>query len=62
MTRRWRRKPLKSLKTDSEMAPAGLAIAGKKKLRKSALKPLKSLNRVNLCADGPGLTGETVTP
>ena len=44
------------------MAPAGLAIAGKKKLRECALKPLKSLSRVNLCADAPGLAGETVTP
>jgi hypothetical protein len=35
------RKTLKLLKTDSEMAPAGLAAVGKEKLRKSALKPLE---------------------
>jgi hypothetical protein len=27
--RKWRRKPLKSLKTDSEMAPGRFAVAGK---------------------------------
>ena len=40
-TRRWRRKTLKLLKTDSEMAPVELAAIGKEKLRKSALKPLE---------------------
>jgi hypothetical protein len=40
-TRKWRRKTLKLLKTDSEMVPAGLAAMGKEKLRKSALKPLE---------------------
>jgi hypothetical protein len=40
-TRKWRRKTLKFLKTDSEMAPAGLAAMGKEKLRQSALKPLE---------------------
>jgi len=40
-TRRWRRKTLKLLKTDSEMAPPGLVAMGKEKLRKSALKPLE---------------------
>jgi hypothetical protein len=29
------------LETDSEMAPAGLAVMDKEKLRKSALKPLE---------------------
>jgi hypothetical protein len=28
-TRKWRRKPLKWLKTDSEMAPGRFAVAGK---------------------------------
>jgi hypothetical protein len=36
-----RRKTLKLLKTDSVMAPAGLAAMGKEKLRQSALKPLE---------------------
>ncbi len=31
-TRKWRRKPLESLKTDSEMAPAGLAAADYEKV------------------------------
>ena len=36
-----RRKTLKLLKTDSVMAPAGLAAMGKEKLRQGALKPLE---------------------
>jgi hypothetical protein len=31
-TRKWRRKPLKSPKTDSEMAPTSLAVGGKEKV------------------------------
>jgi hypothetical protein len=37
------------------LSPAGLAAMGKEKLRKSALKPLERLSRVNLCAGYPAL-------
>jgi hypothetical protein len=43
MARKWRRKPLKSLKTDSEMAIRQLAVAGKQ----------NRSDESHICAEGP---------